>query len=463
MRRSLRYQLLVPLATLLVGIVGISSWTAWASASHARRQLEHQVRQVARTLSDAHFPLTARVLEQMKGLSGAEFLLIGTDGSRLATLTPEVTDLPAAEPVTDWQQLDLGPAVTVGGQVYLCGGVVLRPPAGQTLYILYPEALWRDAWWEAVRPALVVGSVASVASLGLALGMTRRLARRLRELDRQTRRIAAGDFSPMPLPEPDDELRDLGRAVNDMAQRLAQMREAIRQTERLRLLGQVSGGLAHQLRNAVTGARLAIELHARDCPPDIDRETLDVALRELKVMEVTLKRFLDLGRPDAPSRQACSLGQLIDEAVALLRPRCRHARIDLRWQAPDWDSTLVGDPGQLGQVVLNLLTNAADAAGPGGWVEIRLSAVKAPLRGHPTPAIRVEVLDSGPGPPPEIADRLFEPFVTGKPDGVGLGLASCKHVLEAHGGRLGWGRGDGVTRFWLELPRDTASLQGTTP
>src|SRR5438477_9788856 len=85
MRWPIRYQLLVPLLTLLLGVVGISTWTALASADRARQQIEMQVRNVAHTLSEASFPLNQRVLEHMKGLSGAEYLLDTPDG-RLTTL-----------------------------------------------------------------------------------------------------------------------------------------------------------------------------------------------------------------------------------------------------------------------------------------------------------------------------------------------------------------------------------------
>ena len=101
---------------------------------------------------------------------------------------------------------------------------------------------------------LVLGGSFGLASVALAIGLGQRLSRRVRELERRTRQIAAGDFSPMPLPAPNDEIRDLARSVNDMAERLARFHEATRRTERLRLLGQVGGGLAHQLRNGLAGA-----------------------------------------------------------------------------------------------------------------------------------------------------------------------------------------------------------------
>src|SRR5262249_31606973 len=157
--------------------------------------------------------------------------------------------------------------------------------------VLYSESLWRDALWQALRPALLLGVLGGVISIILTVAVTQHLTRRIQELERRTRLIAAGDFSPMPLPRRHDELRDLSLSVNDMAQRLAQFQETAGKTERLRLLGQVSGGLAHQLRNGATGARLAVQLHARECPA-ADAETLAVALRQLDLVETHLRRFL---------------------------------------------------------------------------------------------------------------------------------------------------------------------------
>jgi signal transduction histidine kinase len=449
MRWPIRYQLLVPPLTLLLGVVGISTWTALASADRARGQIEAQVRQVVRTLSDPpHFPLTSGIILKMKGLSGADYLLINGDGTRVTTLPNDSPELPPVEAVAErWDTLRLGPRVTVQGRAYLGSGVRLQQaylPEGGTLYILYPEELWRSAQWEAVRPSLVLGGFAGLASLVLAFAVGAHFSRRVREVERRTRLIAAGDFSPMPLPGRNDELRDLGRSINEMAEQLARLQETLQRTERLRLLGQVGGGLAHQLRNGLTGARLALQLHARECEGG-DAESLAVALRQLALLEAHLKRFLELGRTGPLRREAVSLRALAAETVALLGPRCKHARIDLRWQPPADAATVLGDAGQIGQLLLNVIDNAIDAAGPGGWVEVV-------LRREPGPLVILEVSDSGPGPSADVAGRLFEPFVTGKPEGVGLGLAVARQVAEAHGGRIAWQRDGAATRFRIELP-----------
>jgi signal transduction histidine kinase len=457
MRWSIRFQLLVPLLTLLLGVVGMSAWAAFASAARARCQIETQVRGIAHEVGQLPYPLKKeKVLNLIKGFSGADFLVVDSKGRHETTFPNPDVAVPALIVEADaWETLTLDQRVKVNGTPYLASGVHLSrgENAGSTLYIYYPESLWRDALWAAVRPSLILGGVLGVAAFLLAVGVAHRLSRRVRELERRTRLIAGGDFSPMPLPARNDELRDLTQSVNEMAQQLARYQETVRRSERLRLLGQVSGGLAHQLRNGVTGARLAVQLHVRECRSHDDAESLSVALRQLTLVEMHLKRFLDLGRAEELRQEPCALPVILEETVALLRPQCQHAHIDLRWRSPEATAgglTVRGDAGQLGHLFLNLASNAVEAAGPGGWVEVR---VAGPQAGRAT----VEVLDSGPGPAADVAERLFEPFITGKKEGVGLGLAVARQVAEAHGGQISWGRASGRTCFTVDLPLESCS------
>jgi signal transduction histidine kinase len=453
MRWELRYQLLTPPLLLLLGVVAITTWTAVASANRAWQQLETRVRGVGRIVSEDKFRLVANVLHMMKGLSEAEYEMDSATGERYTTFPRPLTRLPPPEAVADtWQTLHLGDRLTVDDQEYLCSGLRLRTHSGEALgvlYILYPESVWRDALWEAIQPSLIVGGSVGLAAVLVAVGVGQRLTRRIQELERRTRQIAAGDFSPMRLPRRRDEIRDLAVSVNDMAERLVQLQEAVKKAERLRLLGQVSGGLAHQMRNGITGARLAVQLHLRECRGS-DPETLEVALRQLTLVGVHLKRFLDLGRGERLKRERCSIGSLLSEVVELLRPQCRHGRIELRWRSPEVEAAVMGDAGQLTQLFLNVIGNAVEAAGPGGWVEVSLVSGNAQT-------VVVEVRDSGDGPPSDLAAKLFEPFVTSKPEGVGLGLAVARQVVEGHGGKITWSREQDQTLFRIELPREMAS------
>lgn len=447
MRWRIRFQLLLPLILLLLAVVGSSVWMVIASAHRVHDQIETRIREVVAILTGerGNYPLNENILALVRGLSGAHYYFIPTHGDRRTTLKIAADALPGKVTVyKNAEELRLGPPLAIEEQTYFCAGIQLEPPRESgTLYVLYPQSQWRDQLWDAMGPVVVLGGSFGIAGLALSLMLGQSLIRRLGLLQRRTRLIAAGDFSPMSLPEPDDEIRDLTRSVNEMASQLAHLQQTVQRAERLRLLDQVSGGLAHELRNGLTGARLALQLFTEENPTHRQDEVLQVALRQLELLESQLQRFFELGQSEKLEKIRCSLPERISEAVSLLHPRCRHTGIDLHWQAPAEGIPVEGDPAQLGQVMVNLIGNAIDAAGPSGQIRIQV--------GHDRTAW-VEVWDSGPGPDSTIADRLFEPFVTGKPEGVGLGLAVSRQMITAHGGQLHWFRRNGQTCFRVDLP-----------
>src|SRR5581483_9849335 len=242
MRWRIRYQLLVPPLLLLLGVVGVSAWTADASAQRARQRVERRVRDIAINLEASKYPLDGKdVLPQIKLYSGADFVLLLKSGKQLTTLGDGSRFAPPADPAGDAAAVTLGPRVVIGDKSYLCSGLRLAHQVqADTIYILYPEAELHEAISEARRPILVLGGAAALASMALAVGLGQSLSWRLRELERRTRLIASGDFSPMPLPRRNDEIHDLTRSVNEMAEKLAKFQETVKRTERFRLLGQVS-------------------------------------------------------------------------------------------------------------------------------------------------------------------------------------------------------------------------------
>lgn len=446
MRLGIRYRLLVPLGLLLAGVVGASLWSAGVAARRAEDRVAGQLHDVAQTLAADRFPLTPAVLDQLKSLSGAEFLFVRPDGVHISTFVQQPVGVPDDSALDAVNPRGLGARVQVGETTYRYRRLLLRPPhaqAGGRVYIFYPQTLLDEAIADAVRPSLL-GLVFGLGAVILTFVIGHRLVGRIRTLEQRTRQIAAGDFSPMPLPRADDELRDLTASVNDMADRLARLQQAVQTTERLRLTGQLATGLAHQLRNGVTGAKLAVQLYLAD-QPDGDTEALNVTLRQLVLMETNLRRFIDLGRPGSVRREPVSLTALLTDVLELHRPRCKHAGIELRWEPPATDVQLPADPDQLSDVFANLIGNAVDAVGSNGEVSVSLSPGND--------CVTVDVRDSGPGLAPDVADHVFEPFITGKPEGIGLGLAVARHAAEAHGGRIDWRRENGRTVFRVELPR----------
>ena len=323
MRWPLRYQILFPFAGLFLAvIVAITAMNAYWAAHASERQTELQLRAIARTLQGSWFPLTDAVLRQTSGLSGTQFVVTTSDGTIAAASMPVDRIQFDDQPTATWQQLKLGRTQTIDGETYFHTALKLADRADRSesglLHILYPERVWREARWQAVYPPLAVGVISLFAVGGLAVVIAARLSKPIQSLREQVHQLARGDFQTVRLPVQNDELRDLVDSVNKLAGQLDEMRRVIKRTERLTLLGQLSGGLAHHLRNDVTGARMAIQLHEKDCSAD-DAETISVALRQLTLAEQHLQQFLAAGQPRAARTY-----------------RMPFVRVDRRTGAADW-------------------------------------------------------------------------------------------------------------------------------
>jgi signal transduction histidine kinase len=320
----------------------------------------------------------------------------------------------------------------------------------RALVVLYPEERWSQARWDAAFPPLAVGAGAVLLGSLVSGWLAQRFSRRIRLLQKQVAAIAGGDFLEIATTARQDEIQELTASVNSMSAQLRQMQSTIRQSERTRLLAQLAGGLAHQLRNAVTGARMALQLHQRRCKPMPDDKSLSVALRQLAFTESQVRGLLSLGRGERSQPVLCDVGQLVEEISHLLQPACEHAQVSLALDVAPPTRFVRADLESLRAAIVNLGTNAIEAAGPGGEVMLRTARNEE--------NVGIEVVDSGKGPQPQIAETLFDPFVSTKPEGVGLGLALVRQVALDHGGSLSWKREAGRTIFRLTLPavHDTA-------
>ncbi len=462
MRSSMRTQILVPFALLSISAVAVTSlFSALAAAWHGDQERAVQLRNMVRTLGDAMFPYTDKhVLEKMKGLSGTEFVALGPRGridAATLSLTASELRLPDHVPSADAvDRLTDFPVVEIRGVRYFVTAVPGKPATPDVaLYLLYPEQTWRQDRFAATWPPLVVGTSAAVAALALAVWLSHRFARRIGLVRTQLAQLATREYVQMPLTGPNDELFDLQSSANQLSQRLSKFENEVAQNERLRLLAQLAGGLAHQLRNAVTGARLAVQLHARRCgvqrspqapssgpgvqcspqspsaglgAAEMD-ESLDIALRQLSLTEEQIQGLLSLGARRPQEQTPGDLRQIVLEVEKLVQPMCRHSHVRLEASTElDDAAAVVPDTAAMRAALVNLSLNALEAAGAGGsvWIEARTDSG----------AVELRVIDTGAGPPEDVRETLFEPFVTSKPEGVGLGLMLAQHAAAGCGGDL---------------------------
>lgn len=188
---------------------------------------------------------------------------------------------------------------------------------------------------------------------------------------------------------------------------------------------------------------MAVQLHQKRCSGPENDESLSVALRQLSLTEEQVRGLLSLSRQEPRDPEPASTEELIEEINRLVDAQARHAHVELTVSTVVPTGCRIADSAGFRTAVLNLMLNAVEAAGAGGSVHVDARVVDDSLV--------VEVQDSGAGPPRELQETLFEPFVTSKPEGVGLGLALARQAAEDQGGSLSWSRKDEQTIFRLTI------------
>ncbi|MBN9688286.1 MULTISPECIES: ATP-binding protein [unclassified Corallococcus] len=212
--------------------------------------------------------------------------------------------------------------------------------------------------------------------------------------------------------------------------------------EKLAGIGRLAAGVAHEINNPLGVILGYVRLLQRRAEGPL-AEDLRVVEEEAVRCQDIVEGLLDLARPGRGPREPVALRDACEEVVLRLREATRlgSVTVDVHGEGTAW-----AQAPRLRQVLLNLVKNAAEAAGEGGRVEVRITV-------DADGSARVAVSDSGPGVTPEARARLFEPFFTTKPSGTGLGLAVSQAIAEAHGGRIDVDTGAlGGARFTLSLP-----------
>jgi hypothetical protein len=397
------------------------------------------------------FPLTPAVLETLSKLSGTHWVTLADDGRLLASTLPEAARLPETSDADNAGRLKqvspaagdgrdgavVPPAITLGSRTYypFAAERQSRQFRASRVVVLFDKAqIDASARRAAVLPlATGLSTVAAIGAIVVLAGS--RLIGRLRRLERQVDRIAAGDFDSTLHDIRDDEVGRLATAINAMARQLKQLWRTVNQQQGAKLLHQISGGMAHQLRNTMTGARMALELYGEG---DAKPEEIRIALRQIEIAEDYIARLLTLTAGDRGGGEPQRLEACLRDVESTHRPIAKHLRVGWDWQlGPGLEARSVADGTAFSAALSNLVHNALQA-GDHVWVTARMTDRSTGS---------VVVADNGPGIDAAVAETLFDPFVTSKPEGMGLGLAVVKRVAEQLGGRVRWSREGGRTVF----------------
>jgi PAS domain S-box-containing protein len=259
----------------------------------------------------------------------------------------------------------------------------------------------------------------------------------------------------------DDRLETIGAVMffKDLTQ-VEQLEERERLRDRLASLGEMAAGIAHELKNPLAGIEVMAGLLRRNVPTSTAAQSLlaDI-INEAKLANAIVVEMLEFVRPLRLQVERTDVAGVLHQAITMAESKAARGNISVTIStAPDVPS-IEGDHHQLCQLFTNLLANAFEAMEGTGEVRITASVGERkdpaadPDVSDTSPTAVVDVADTGPGVPPELTDRIFNPFFTTKSQGSGLGLAIVRKIVDAHDGRIDLSSTPGQgTRFRVTLP-----------
>jgi hypothetical protein len=477
---SLRRQFLVPLVSLLLLISLTVTFSAQQFAVRsARIATESRLRDLLELCKLERFPLTESVLGQIGAFADCKLQIVSE-----VEVTDKLFDVLGANSIRyDGFAIELPPSQSA-----------FEPTSSRRFLLALTSPRDRleraaQAFWLPMETGILSTLAVGIAALWIA----NRMVRRLELLEHQVQRIAQGDYSQSSnQPNSDqqgvnkqgdnqlrssqtvpsdvsskDSIASLTRTINAMSQQLEKAQGEIAKAERARLINVLASGMAHQLRNSLAGALLLLQtmLKRLTNPPD----EIPFAIQQIQLAEESIRRLLTISRPGRHVEdQPMSIAEIHRQLECYIQSIVSHHQLQWRIRCDSEDPTI-----ELGRIVsagssvvsslLNLAMNAIEA-----HLEIAQGAetgttaisgiVECVYRFDPTDEMHHWILrDNGPGPDPAIANQMFDPFVTGKREGVGLGLPTASMLAKQLGGDLQWRRKDGWTEFEWTISARTMS------
>lgn len=292
--------------------------------------------------------------------------------------------------------------------------------------------------------SLIIAGLSLAAAVAVGWALTRSILRRLDSLRATARRLGAGDLRARVTDQAGDEFAELSFAFDAMAESLEHHQAETVRTQKLAAMGEVLAGVAHELNNPLGVILGYVKLLRRSS--ERDPEALRVIEEEASLATQIVSALLDLSRTPVLKPTKVDLAALTRESATRLACMERFQALSIVIDKMPSSTELLADDVRLRQVVMNILTNAGEAAAPRGRVEVRIEPTHE--------SVRWVVDDSGGGIDERISARVTEPFFTTKSDGLGLGLSIVHTIVMAHGGNLSFeGSPLGGTRVVVSLPR----------
>lgn len=251
------------------------------------------------------------------------------------------------------------------------------------------------------------------------------------------------------IPDQNHELATIVHAINSMAENRQRLEAELRREDRLRSMGRVVAGIAHEIRNPLNSIRLTSRVLARRLQDNLAaKDQIDMVIGEIDRLDALLNSLLLFRQEESGLLSNQPVLPIVERSLAVVQPHAQERGVIVRLEEPTPCDALV-DAAQLQQALMNLLLNAVDVSKQGAVVRVKMHAAGD----H----VDIAVEDNGPGLSPESQEQVFEAFYTTKPGGTGLGLAVTRTVLEKMGATIQASNLARGARFTVRLPMGAAS------
>ncbi len=326
-------------------------------------------------------------------------------------------------------------------------GVSKSIPALRWTLIVEADELSTFKWLTILRNRSITTAIlAFIAAMVIAGILTRSITAPFKLLAATARKVSSGNIRLRADPGTARESSEVAAAFNEMLDSLEFLRKDLSQQTALAAIGQLSSSVVHEMRNPLSSIRLNIQALAKKVEGDpVHLELAEIAREQTDRLEHLLSELLMYGKPVVLEKSAVSFRKLSRWIERDATPIIEDREITLHIRTPDQPIHLEIDLQRMRQVFSNLIENAVQACDDNGTVEIAIGTIDGELN--------ITVTDNGPGIPEIDLPELFQPFVTGRSDGTGLGLANVKKIVELHGGTVGAAnRPVGGAEFTVTLP-----------
>jgi signal transduction histidine kinase len=431
----LQHRIVIPFIVIALVATTAAAYVTWSVTSSAlQSRLQTQLRNSATVVGRSDLALNPLILRNLQQIVGAQIITFDEQGGIIATTTTtEHTALvdAARRVIAARRPLD---AETSEVEATNCGVpclIAYRPVASRPgmVVVLIAETTELSITLQTVARVILFAAAFSVLVMVL---VSQAVVRRVTApLDKLIRFVS--ELSPATSKRAEagpDEIGELAGAFNEMLDRVESSQTALVQAEKLATAGLIAARVAHDIRNPLSSIKMQSQLLKSRLNDDADASaSLTAVLHDIAQMESVILDLLELARPGQLKLEPTAVDAVIRDALRQMAAQFKHRKITVDTQLQEGLPALRLDQHRFKQALLNVLLNASEAMPTGGTLTVA-------ARSDGAEAVLVEICDDGIGVDPALIDRVFDPFVSSKRDGVGLGLVNARAVVEGHGGQI---------------------------